>query len=81
MDAGHIFGRFTKLTPLISDYLGSNQSSDNINTYPQFKSANEKDCKDDHDYGQLHFEREALILRRGSNYSRLERCSADWYKN
>lgn len=60
MDAGHIFGRFTKLTPLISDYLGSNQSSDNINTYPQFKSANEKDDKKGHDYGQLHFEREAL---------------------
>jgi hypothetical protein len=60
IDAGHVLAKLTNLTPLISDYLGSNQNSNNINTYPQFKSANEKDCKDDHDYGQLHFEREAL---------------------
>ena len=60
IDAGHVLAKLTNLTPLISDYLGSNQNSDNINTYPQFKSANEKDCKNDHDYGQLHFEREAL---------------------
>lgn len=58
IDAGHILGKFTKLTPLISDYLGSKQNSDNINIYPQFKNANEQDGKDDHDYGQLHFERE-----------------------
>lgn len=57
IDAGHVLAKLTNLTPLISDYLGSNQSSDNINTYPQFKSANEKDDKKGHDYGQLHFEK------------------------
>ena len=60
IDAGHVLAKLTNLTPLISDYLGSNQNSDNINTYPQFKNANEKDKITDHDYGQLHFERKAL---------------------
>lgn len=59
MDVGHVFGRFTDLTPLISDFLGSDQNHDHINIYPEFKSANENNKKDDQDYGQLHFENEA----------------------
>ncbi|TVU93440.1 hypothetical protein [Lactobacillus gasseri] len=59
MDAGHIFGRFTNLTPLISDFLGSDQNYNHINIYPQFKSANENNKKNGQDYGQSHFENEA----------------------
>jgi hypothetical protein len=60
IDIGHVLGEFTKLTPLISDFLGSDQNSDNINTYPQFKPANENADKDNHNYGQLYFERKAI---------------------
>lgn len=76
MDVGHVFGRFTDLTPLISDFLGSDQNHDHINIYPEFKSANENDKKDGIDYGQLHFENEAKIHK--PCYYEAEAIFRDW---
>lgn len=76
MDVGHVFGRFTDLTPLISDFLDSDQNHDHINIYPEFKSANENDKKDGTDYGQLHFENEAKSNK--PCYYEAEAIFRDW---
>ena len=65
IESGHVFGRFTNLTPLIGDILGSDQNVDNINIYPQFRDANAKVGKTDRK-PQSFFEGEA---------------SSNWYEN
>lgn len=57
IDAGHVFGRFTRLTSYIGDILGSNQNVNNINIYPQVKEANE--ISNTERKSQLDFENEA----------------------
>lgn len=75
IESGHVFGRFTNLTPLIGDILGSDQNVDNINIYPQFRDANAKVGKTDRN-PQSFFEGEA-----GSNlpcYYEAEAIFKEW---
>lgn len=81
MDVGHVFGKFTGLTSLIEEILGSNQQVDNTNVYPQFKYANElpKDSDKLHknkNCSQAYFESEAE--NHMPCYYEAEAICADW---